>query len=230
GKLRELMASLSHDLRTPLTSLGCYLDTLQLKDAELQPAERRAHLALAASQHARLRKLIEALFELARLELPGAEVDLQPASISDLVLDVAQRFSLRAAEQGVSIDARIPDDLAQVSADVGLLERAFENLIENALRHTPPGGRVELLVEPAGSQVRVTVRDTGTGIAAEHLGRIFDKSYRIGHARHERSAGAGLGLAITRRIVELHGGRLAVRSEPGKGAAFGFTVELFGRR
>jgi signal transduction histidine kinase len=224
SRMREMVASLSHDLRTPLTSLGGYLDTVLLKDGTLSTAERCSHLTLAASCHARLRQLVDALFELARLEIPGVQIDLVPTSLTDLVLDVAQKFSLRAAELGLTLEVDVPEELPQVRADVGLVERALENLIANALRHTPHGGRVRLAVAPAGPLVRVTVADTGEGIAPEQLAHLFDRPYRSGRARPALGGGAGLGLAITRRIVELHGGRLSVESEVGRGSAFTFTL------
>lgn len=224
NKLRELVASLSHDLRTPLTALGCYLETVLLKDHELSAEERRSHISLAARHHARLRRLVDSLFEFAQLELPGLRIELQATSLGDLLLDVAEKFRLRAVQLGVKLEVRVPEELPLVEADAGLLERVLDNLIDNALRFTPYDGRIDLVVEHAGSQVRTIVRDSGVGIPADHVKRIFDRFYRVDRSRNDAAAGAGLGLAIARRIVELHGGTLVVQSHPGKGSAFSFAL------
>lgn len=228
-RLREMIGSMSHDLRTPLASLGCCLETLQLKDQSLTPELRASHLQIAARHQARLNLLVNSLFELAHLELPDARCDLQPTAVEDLLMDLAQKFAPRAAKLEISIETILPDELPRVRADVGLLERALDNLVDNALRHTPAGGSIRLHAALIEARVRVTVEDNGIGISPEHQTRVFERFYRVDRSRRDPGAGAGLGLAITRRIVELHGGDIQVHSRSGAGSAFALTLPLADR-
>ncbi len=224
NRLREMIASLSHDLRTPLASLGCSLESLLLKQDSQSTEERRAQLQVAVRQQDRMQRLVGALFELAQLELPDAQCELQPTAVSDLLMDVAQRFGPRAEGLGLAIDTECPDHVPLALADAALLERALENLIDNALRHTPRGGRIRLCAERADEFIRLSVADSGSGVPQEHLSRIFERFYRADPSRRNPTAGAGLGLAITRRIAELHGGRLSVESRFGTGSVFSISL------
>lgn len=223
---RELVANVSHDLRTPLTHIQGYLETLLLREGAVPLAERRSYLEIALKQSQRLGELIGDLFELAKLEAEAADLHREVFSLTELAQDVVQKFRLARRNEAV-LEAHLPHDLALVEADVGLVERVLENLVGNALRHTPPEGQVHLSVESRPSGFLVRVDDTGKGIPAEDLPQIFRRYFRReGDAQSpsERQSGAGLGLAIARRIVELHGSELDCSSEPGKGTCFSFTL------
>lgn len=220
---RELVANVSHDLRTPLASLQGYLDTLLLKEGVLTREEQHRFLEIASKHSMRLGRLVAELFELAKLDAQVTPLRLEPFSIAELVQDVVQKYQLRAEQGGITLSAATdPEQLPLVSGDIALIERVLENLLDNALRHTPPGGRVTIALAPEGGRVRVQVSDTGVGISEEHLPRIFDRFYRT--EQTARGDGAGLGLAIAKRILELHGTVLEAESRVDEGTTFVFSV------
>jgi signal transduction histidine kinase len=218
---RELIASVSHDLRTPLTALQGHLETLLIKHDQLNADERRHYLEIAVRHGERLGRLIGDLFELSRLEAGDAPFHAEPFALGELVQDVMQRFSDQAARAQVTLVVGAEPRWPFVQGDLGLIERLLANLIENALRHTPAGGTITLICAPRGQRVEVEVSDTGRGIAAADLPRIFERFYRGAGAEPQRG---GLGLAIAQRIVQLHGGAIRVESEPGAGARFRFDL------
>ncbi len=223
---RELVANVSHDLRTPLSSLQGYLETVVLKGEELKEAERRRYLAIAASHGDRLRRLVDELFELARLESPEMEPEVEPFPLAELVQDVVQEFRLEAADKGVRLAARLPEDLPLAAADIALIQRVLQNLVANAIKHTEEGGSVEVILEACGGEaVSVRVEDTGCGIPAEQLVRVFDRFYQV--PRPDVAAGGprgGLGLAIVKRILQLHGSSIEAASTLGHGTTFRFSL------
>ncbi len=221
---REMVANISHDLRTPLTSLQGYLETLLMKQDELSEDERRHYLDLALKHSKRLGQLTAELFELAMLESRGADLHFEPFSLAELVQDVAQKFRLEAESGGLSLDTDIPEGSPFVSGDIGLIERVLENLIENAIKYTPAGGRIRLSLMPAGERLAARVSDTGVGIPADEIPHIFERFYRVEKSRGEGLEGTGLGLAIARRILDLHGSPIAVDSAPGRGTSFTFEL------
>lgn len=229
---RELAENVSHDLRTPLASLRGHLETLRLKDGDLGPGERAGMLDVALRSADSLRRLVDGLMELARLEARQASPVRETFPLAELAQDIALKLSPAAEGLGVTIAVEAPRDLPPVSADIGMMERAITNLLENALRHTPTGGSVRIALSRRGEAIDVEVSDTGSGIAAADLPRVFDRYYRgapaspAGAAPGDAARGAGLGLAIARGIVELHGGTLAVESRPGHGTTFRFSVTL----
>jgi hypothetical protein len=220
---RDLIAGVSHDLRTPLASLRGYLETLQLKDDSLSLQDRRRYLQIVASQSERLHRLVEELFELAKLEDLEIRIALEPFPLSELVQDIIQKFTLVAQEKGLELRATLKPDVPFVVGDLSLIERLLDNLLENAIRHTPAGGRIDVSVTDAESTMILEVCDTGTGIPHDALPHIFERFY-TDRTRGPSSGGAGLGLAIAKRIVELHGGGIAAHSELGHGTTF--TIEL----
>ncbi len=224
---RELVANVSHDLRTPLASLQGYIETLLLKDGALPVAERRHYLEVAASQSERLGKLVEELFELAKLDAGETQLEIEPFSMAELAQDVAQKLKLKAEERGVRLTTTLDREVPVVRGDLRLLERVLVNLVDNALRHTPNEGQVDLSVVAAAGGVRVEVADSGCGIEPEELPLIFDRFFR-GHAEETRGPegqrGAGLGLAISRRVLELHGSSIEVESTVGLGSRFAFGL------
>jgi signal transduction histidine kinase len=219
---REVVANISHDLRTPLGSLHGYLETLSLKDETLDAAERQRYLGIALAQSQKVGRLAQALFELARLEHGSVQPELEAFSLSDLIQDVFQKFELQAAERHVRLMATLPHPAPMVRADLGMIERVLTNLFDNALRHTPAGGEVEITVQAgAGGKVVVTVADTGPGVPAAMRDNLFRRpvalqgEYRVG----------GLGLLTVNRILQLHHSSIELVSEPDLGAVFRFTLD-----
>ena len=221
---RELVANISHDLRTPLATLQGYIETLLMREDAQSPEERRKYLQIAIAHCARLGKLVSGLFDLAKLEAQDIVIQPEPFSISELVQDVAQKFQLPAQEKEIELQTHLGPEIPLVFADIGLIVRVLENLMENALRHTPRGGSVSLLLAPRPGSVAVTVSDTGCGIAEEDLPRIFDRFYRKGQSHKAEPAHAGLGLAIVKKILELHGSDIQVHSTPNAGTSFAFSL------
>jgi signal transduction histidine kinase len=220
---RELAANVSHDLRTPLASLHGYLETLHIKDEDLTHEQRLAYLSTALRSSTRLSRLVEELFELAKLDASEVQPCSEPFSMPELAQDVLQKFQLRADRQGIGLDLQRADDALFVFADISLIERVLQNLLENALEHTPKRGRVGLTVRRDAERVTVGVTDTGRGICEQDLARIFERFYQARDG-HRGSDHAGLGLAIAKRIIELHGSEILVKSEAGKGATFEFSL------
>jgi len=221
---RDLVAAVSHDLRTPLASMRGYIDTLLLKDETLSAAERRTYLQIAAKQSERLTRLVTELFELAKLETQEVQLAPEPFLLSELIQDVVQKFSLSAENKGITLKAEFPPALPFVLADIALIERVIEKLLENALRFTPAGGSITLALIAGASRVKVRVADTGPGIPSADLPHIFERFYRAEKSRQADSGGAGLGLAIAKRIIDLHGSQITVQSAPDTGTAFCFDL------
>jgi signal transduction histidine kinase len=221
---RELLANVSHDLRTPLASMQGYLETLLLKHGTLPPEEERMYLEIAAKHSERLGKLVGDLFQLTKLEAHDLQPRPEAFPVSELAQDVAQKFQLAAEKRGIALGCRFDEDLPPVRADIGMIERVLENLIENALRHTSQGGAVRIEVQAADDRVGVRVADTGRGIPQEELGGVFERYYRVDRGEFADAGHAGLGLAISRRIVELHGGTIRVESVLGAGTTFSFDL------
>ena len=219
---RELIANVSHDLRTPLASLRGYIETLLIKDSHASP-EMRSHLEVALRQADQLGRLVDALFELARLESGTVAPRLEPFSVAELLQDIAMRFRIMADRRGVALQTLLDLTGVMVMADVEQIERVLGNLLENAIQHTPRGGqvRIEMAAEP--ELVRIRVIDTGCGIAPEHLPHIFERFFSV-RDRGDRGH-TGLGLAIVKRIVELHSQGVSILSKPGTGTTVEFTLQ-----
>jgi len=219
ARRREMVASVSHDLRTPLTALIGLLETIRMK-ADTMPADQQQALLERALQNGHhLQRLTDALAELARLDNPEFETHPEPIAIGELADDVVQRFAERAAADGLQLAIEYPDGLPLANVDAGLVERALANLLDNAIRVTPPGGRVLVRVLRDGAGVRLEVSDTGPGVAPEDQPRVFERFYQANRHRDLRGS-AGLGLAIVRRVAELHGGQAGLQSRPGQGSTF----------
>lgn len=221
---RELFANISHDLRTPLASLQGAIETLLMKEAELPESEKRHYLNLALNHSEHLGRLTRDLFELATLQSGDRKVHYESFSIAEIVQDIAQKFRPEADRRKLTIECDLPRDTPFIAADIGLIERVFENLIENAIRYTPEGGTIRLSVIPGHQSVSAQVADTGRGISASDLPKIFDRTYRTDKDRVDRPKGTGLGLAIARQILQLHGSSMEVESIVGVGTTFRFNL------
>jgi hypothetical protein len=221
---RELVANVSHDLRTPLASLQGYLETLTLKDAELSEEEKRKYIDIATRHAIHLSEMVGDLFELAKLEANEIKPHLEPFALQELVQDVIHKFELKARQHGVYLSQHLEKDPPFVFGDIGLIERVLDNLLDNALRHTPRGGKITVVLTPHDDTVSLKVVDTGCGIAPQDMPHIFDRFYAPAKPGRKGSKGTGLGLAIARHIVELHGGVIRASSKLNKGTAFSFDL------
>jgi signal transduction histidine kinase len=224
---RELIANVSHDLRTPLATLQGYIETLFLKNKRLTEKEQLHHLKIAIQHCERLNKLVGELFELARLDSHETEVRYEPFNLNELAHDVMQKFDLSAEERQVTIQIDHNQSLSFVNADIAMIERVMENLIDNAVRHTPEGGSVRLTFDEKNGDIAVCVSDTGCGIAGKDLPHIFNRFYQRDRTQEGKIGHSGLGLAITKRILELHGRTIIVESETGAGTTFTFFLPAY---
>jgi signal transduction histidine kinase len=224
---RELFANISHDLRTPLASLMGYLETVSMK-RNLSEEEKTRYCEIAMQETRHLTSLVDELLELAKLDAPEAKIVADAFPLLELVETVCTKLALAAAKRGVVLvkDAPWSAALPLVVADPALIERALENLVDNALHHTPVGGSVTISLSGETNAVAVTVSDTGAGIASEDLPHVFERFYRGRQSGSRGGPGTGLGLAIVRRILELHGVSVAVDSRVGAYTRFRFALPL----
>lgn len=220
---RELLANVSHDLRTPLAAMQGYLELLLLRHGSLEPAEERNYLQTAARQSEKLGRLVNDLFDLTRLEADELAPQAEDFVLGELVQDVVQKFAHDARRRGVRLDAADATAAVRVHADLALVARVLEGLVDNALRHTPADGSVTIAILAGAVRTTLTVSDTGEGIATADLPGLFDR-YDRGSRVQGVGASPGLGLAIARRIVRLHGGELAIRSASGGGTVVSFDL------
>lgn len=221
---REMVANVSHDLRTPLTSMQGYLETMLLKADKLTPSEHRHYLEIAVRQSRRVSRLAQQLFELAKLELKEVQPHFERFSIQELIQDVAQKFALTASDKGVSINVQYRQEFPQAYADIEMIDRVLSNLLDNALRHTPQGGHIELSLEQASeNSVKICVEDSGSGIPNEQLPGLFERDSALRKSPRTH-AGGGLGLLISQRIVELHNGSISAFSNRDSGSKFIFNL------
>ncbi len=210
----DLIAWISHDLQTPLASMRAVLEALSDGMVE-EPETVKRYLNTAQRDVRSLSALIDDLFQMAQLDAGGIPLEKEDSSLADLISDTLESFSELASRQGVALEGSAESNVDPVLMDTQSIGRALNNLIGNALRHTPAGGQVEVRARRAGSSVEVTVRDSGEGIRAEDIPNIFESFYRGEKSRSRATGGAGLGLAIARGIVRAHGGEIQVESQPG---------------
>lgn len=221
---RSLIANVSHDFRTPLTSLRGYTERLLHGEDRLDAQQRRECLEVVLDNTSQLEHLTEQLLVLAQLDINSSAARFEAFSMAELVQDVCVKFMPVAERSGVALEAHYEPDLRLVSGDIGLIERALSNLVDNALINTPRGGKVDMAAHETGEGLRVSVSDTGWGIEADELPLVTQRFYRTRQSRSSHRAGSGLGLAITRDIVELHGGSLHLESRVGAGTTAMFTL------
>jgi signal transduction histidine kinase len=221
---RELIANISHDLRNPIASIKGYLETIQLKNKDLTPEERLKYVDSTLNVSIKMEELVEKLFELSKLDAKQVEPVMEPFALPDLIQDVIMKFTPIAEKKSVALLAELPELLPQVYGDIGLIERALSNLIDNAIQYTETGGTVAIGAKRADRQISVMVSDTGKGISEEELPLIFDRFYRVEKSRSKATGGAGLGLAITKKIIDLHASTLGVESQIDKGTTFHFSL------
>ena len=217
---RNMVSDVAHELRTPLTNIRGYLEAA--KDGLVQTDG--ALVDNLYEEALLLNRLVNDLQELALAEAGQLHLERQSVQLGDVVRTTVEVLSPHAEARDVALVVRVPDDLPMVQADLHRVGQVLRNLLNNALDFTPSGGQVTVTASPDGEWVRVQVRDTGPGIAPDHLPYVFDRFYRADPSRSRATGGAGLGLAIVKQLVEAHGGRVWAESTLGAGAAFGFTL------
>jgi signal transduction histidine kinase len=211
---RQLLADVSHELMTPLTAMRGYLETLSMSELDIDPPTRERYLEIVSEETHRLERIVGDLLDLARLEGGGTSMRQERVDVAALFDRVAARHERELRQRNVRLECHVNAGGERVIGDADRLEQALQNLAANALRHTPDGGQVTLSSSTDPGGVRLTVRDTGPGIPAEHLPLIFERFYKADAAR-KAAGGSGLGLSIVKAIVERHGGTIAARNDGG---------------
>jgi two-component system, OmpR family, sensor kinase len=220
---RQMLADVSHELRTPLTAIRAYIETLQMPEIASDRERRTRYFTTVEQETRRLDRIVSDLLDLARYENGVSTLDPRVFSVERLFQQVAARHEREAESRSVTIVTSVEPAADQITADPHRIDQAIDNLVANALRHTPEGGRVMLSAGRSGDEVRLSVADTGEGIAPEHLPHVFDRFYKVDPSRPGGAAGSGLGLSIVKAIVERHGGTVRVASAPGRTE---FTITL----
>lgn len=223
---RDLIAAVSHDLRTPLTSIRAMIEALA-DGVVAEPEMVQRYYGTVRAQIQNLSGLINDLFELSQLETGQVQLAVEAVNMNDLLSDVLESMQAQAGAKGISLKGIFSEDLPIIRGELNKLQRVIYNLVQNAIRHTPSGGSISLSTQVAPEGVRVEVADTGEGIAPEDLPHIFDQFFRGEKSRSRETGGAGLGLAIAKRIVEAHHGQIWVESQVGQGTRFRFVLPTF---
>ena len=220
---RQMMADVSHELKTPLTAMRGYIETLRMPEVALDAGRRDRYFETIDRETRRLERIVKDLLDLARYEHGGVVLQRRVFDIGRLFENVAGRHEREAHSKAVAIRIDADPLADQVVADPDRIEQAIENLVANALRHTPSGGTITLSATQADGMATLSVSDTGGGIAPEHLPHVFERFYKADAARAAESTGSGLGLSITKAIIERHGGTIRVTSQSGRTT---FTILL----
>lgn len=217
---RQLLADVSHELHTPLTTIRGYIETLRMRDLPITDEDRARYLAVVDDEAVRLERLIGDLLDLARMEAGSQTLQKAQVPFTDLFARLRDRHQPSADAAGVSLV--FEETPIAIVADAGRLEQALSNLVANAIRFTPAGGTVRLTVHAMPTGVRIDVADTGAGLTRDEQARVFDRFYKQDASRSR--GGTGLGLSIVRAIAEAHGGAASVLSAPGRGSTFSLTI------
>ena len=220
---RDFISNISHELRTPLASLKALTETLQ-NGALADPDAGPRFLGRINAEVDALTQMAQELLDLSRIESGQVELILSPLAPKSLITSAADRMKMQAERAGLKLSVKCEDDLQNIRADKSRLEQVLVNLIHNAVKFTKPGGDISLETESVIGGVRFAVRDSGVGIPAESLSRIFERFYRVDKSR--TGSGTGLGLSISKHIIEAHGGRIWAESDEGHGSVFYFVIPV----
>lgn len=223
---RELIANVSHDLRSPLASIQGYLETIKIKRRDLSPEELEKYIDISLGNARDLNRMVAELFELSKLDARQIEPHMESFSVSELVQDVVMKFKPTADQKQIVINAQLGEPLPQVRGDIGMIERVLSNLMENAIKYSPERSDIEIIPVRANGSIRVAISDHGSGIAEEDLPRIFSRYFRGTRTGAKSRPGTGLGLAISKKIMELHDSDIVVESKPNSGSTFSFDLSI----
>jgi PAS domain S-box-containing protein len=220
----EFVSTVAHELRTPMTSIQGYAELLLTGTMGALNLDQRHLLAIILSNTRRMSELIADLLDISRIEAGRVELDPVPLNLAQLVYEVQDSIAETVRERGLALKLNLIPGIPPVLADHNRVVQVLVNLLSNAYRYTPAGGTITLTVRPAPGAVQIDVSDTGIGIEKQDQERIFERFYRVNHPQVAQEPGTGLGLPIVRSLVELHGGKVWVQSEPGQGSTFSFTL------
>lgn len=222
---RELLADFSHDLRTPLASLQGYIETISLQGSDIEESTRQQYIDTALKNSRQLKALIDQIFELAHLEGGQVSMSMETFNLAELLYDVVAKFRLQTQKKNITVSIVPQSSFVQVHSDIGKLERVISNLLENAVRHTAINGQITIEIKDLNAQeCQLSITDNGTGIKEEELYYIFDTRYRASNAVQDQHTHTGLGLAITKKLLELLYVDIKVSSQIGKGTCFWFNL------
>jgi len=224
---RELVANVSHDLRTPLATIQGYIETIMMKSNTLSEEEKQNYMQTIFSSTERLRNLVEELFELSKLEAKESKPNPEPFPITELIQDIQQKNVVIAKQKNIELALDFPYNLPLVYADISMMERVLQNLIDNAFKFTPEGGTVTIGLVRQKDDIQVRISDTGQGIKKEDIPHIFDRYQKAKRIYTKDNVGLGLGLAIVKKILEVHNIAIDVQSSIGEGTVFSFSVPVF---
>ncbi len=220
---KELISNVSHDLRTPVASIQGYAETLILKKDTIDSAEQLNYLEIIYSSCDKLKKLVSDLFELSKLQTNQVKLNPEPFSIAELVSDISNKYRIISQKKGISINTFMPKDLPMIEADLLLIDRVLQNLIDNAIKFCKEGDYININISPeVPGKVKISIADTGEGISKDELPYIFERYYK----GKKYSDSTGLGLAIVKKIIDLHNSEINVSSQKGKGTVFSFTLPV----
>lgn len=224
---RELVANVSHDLRTPLATIQGYIETIMIKSDSLSEDDKKKYLQTIFAGTERLKKLVDEMFELSKLEARESVPKPEPFSIAELVQDVQQKNLIIAESKKITLSLDFKYDLPLIYADIGMMERVLQNLIDNALKFTREGGKITVQLVHQNEKILVSVSDTGSGIKQEYLPFIFNRYQQAENTSFTDNEGLGLGLAIVKKILEVHNIIISVKSAEGDGTSFSFEIPVF---
>jgi two-component system phosphate regulon sensor histidine kinase PhoR len=222
---QDFVANVSHEFKTPLTAIQGFAETL-LAGALEDPGSNRRFLQIIRDHAVRLARLTDDLLKLARIEAGKLEVEFVPVRLAEMIEGCAETTLLKATRKQITLEIDVAPGLPAVRGDAGLLREVLQNLLDNAIQYTSPGGHIRVTAVAGPREAVVSVADTGIGIPLAEQERIFERFYRVDAARSREEGGTGLGLSIAKHIVEAHGGRLWVESEVGRGSKFSFSIAL----
>jgi two-component system phosphate regulon sensor histidine kinase PhoR len=223
---RDFVANVSHEFKTPLTAIQGFAETL-LAGAIDDPQNRLRFLEIILEHSRRLARLTDDLLKLSKMDADRLELEIRRLSVSQFVESCIETTQRPAAEKNLRISVNLQQPIPDIAADRRRLAEVLQNLLDNAMQYTPPGGQIIVSASADNAEVTFTVSDTGIGIPRADQSRIFERFYRVDVARSREVGGTGLGLSISKHLVEVHGGRIWVESEVGQGSRFHFTVPIF---
>lgn len=224
---RDLVANVSHDLRTPLSVISGYVETIIIKEDKLSPGERKKYLETILSSAGRLQSLVEELFELSKLEAKETKPDKEFFSLAELLQDIHQKNLIIAQKRNIKLELSIEDNLPFIFADIRMMEKIFQNLIDNALKFTQSSGIVEIKLKgESPEKITAIISDNGPGIEEDQVPFIFDRYHQIKRVSTETSQGTGLGLTIVKKLLDLHGMEITVESKVSAGTSFIISIPL----
>lgn len=222
---RDFVANVSHELRTPLSAINGYAETL-LDGALDEEAVAKDFIQIIFNHSKRLSLLVADLLDLSKLESEETPFELSPTNLTQIIEKVVQLNKKQLAEKQIRLDYTAPDSFPTVLAHASNIEQVVTNLLDNAIKYTPEGGEIKVLQTVQKDTIQVDIEDTGIGIETKYIPRVFERFYRVDKARSRDLGGTGLGLAIVKHIIQSHGGEVWVKSVPGKGSTFSFTLQV----